>query len=187
MTSTCADAFVSTTPCRKCCTSRRWPGRHPKTQPPPWTSDKNRALAVGSYVSADIAETDLTGARLRKVRVSDARMRMVDVSGAVLRDVDLSGTSIDDAEIDGLRVNGVEVAPLIEAELTRREPARALRRASDPADLREAWTALEESWARTYARVAKQLALADRSVDDESRQAWRPDHDHADRCLTSRR
>lgn len=116
---------------------------------------------------ADIAEIDLTGARIRKVRVSDARMRMVDVSGAMLRDVDLSGTSIDGADIVGLHVNGVEVAPLIEAELTRREPARALRRASDPADLRAAWKSLEESWARTYARVAEQPALADRSVEDE--------------------
>lgn len=116
---------------------------------------------------ADIADTDLTGARLRKVRLSGARMRMVDVSGAVLRDVDLSGTSIDGADIDGLHVNGVEVAPLIEAELARREPARALRRSSDPAELREAWRSLGRSWARTYARVAEQPALADASVEDE--------------------
>jgi hypothetical protein len=116
---------------------------------------------------ADIAETDLTGARLRKVRLSGARMRMVDVSDAVLRDVDLSGTSIDGAEIDGLSINGVEVAPLIEAELNRREPARGLRRSSDPADLREAWEQIEDAWEGTYARIDGQPSLAEKSVEDE--------------------
>ncbi|MBV9096620.1 MAG: DinB family protein [Frankiaceae bacterium] len=115
---------------------------------------------------ADIAETDLTGARIQRVRVSNARMRMLDASGAVMRDIDLSGASID-GQIDGLSINGVEVAPLIEAELARREPARALRQSSDPADLREAWRLVQDAWARTYARVDDQPMLADESVDDE--------------------
>ena len=98
---------------------------------------------------ANITEIDLTGAQLRRVRLGGTRMRMLDVSGAVLRDVDLSGASIDGAEINELSVNGVEVAPLIEQELVRRQPARALRRSSDPADLREAWRQIDEAWSRT--------------------------------------
>jgi hypothetical protein len=115
----------------------------------------------------EFVHADLTGARFRKVHLNDARFRMVDLSGAVMRDVSLSGAAID-GEIDGLRINGVEVAPLIEAELTRREPARALRGASDPAGLRAAWTALQHSWAASYDRVADLPAgTVDVSVEDE--------------------
>jgi DinB superfamily/Pentapeptide repeats (8 copies) len=102
----------------------------------------------------EFVHADLTGARFRKVQLSNARFRMVDLSGAVMRDVSLSGASIDGGEIDGLHINGVEVGPLIEAELTRRDPARALRRASDPAGLQAAWAALEQSWTASYDRVA---------------------------------
>lgn len=92
---------------------------------------------------------------------------MIDASNAVLRDVDLSGTSIDGAEIDGLSINGVEVARLVEAQLVGRQPARALRQSSHPADLREAWRLIEEAWSRTYARVAGKPAITDGSVEDE--------------------
>jgi hypothetical protein len=103
---------------------------------------------------AEFVHADLTGARFRKVHLNDAVFRMVDLSGVVMRDVTLSGAAIDGAEIDGLHINGVEVAPLIDAELTRRQPARALRRASDPTGLRTAWTAVQDSWAASYDRVA---------------------------------
>lgn len=116
---------------------------------------------------AEFAQTDLTGARFRKVQLNDARFRMVDLSGAVMRDVSLSGAAID-GEIDGLQINGVEVAPLVEAELIRREPARAMRRATDPTQLRAAWVALEQSWASSYDRVAALPAeTVDISVEDE--------------------
>jgi hypothetical protein len=116
----------------------------------------------------EFEQADLTGARFRKVHLNDARFRMVDLSGVVMRDIDLSGAEIDGAEIDGLRINGVAVAPLIEAELARREPARALWRATEPAELRESWTAIQQSWAATYDRVATMPAgTVDISVGDE--------------------
>lgn len=117
----------------------------------------------------EFAHTDLTGARFRKVRLNDAQFRMVDLSGVVMRDVSLSGVSIDGSAIDGLRIDGVEIAPLVEAELTRRQPARALRRATDPAGLRAAWAAIEQSWAGTYDRVA---ALPAGAVDISVREEW---------------
>ena len=106
--------------------------------------------------------TDLTGARFRKTMLNDAQFRMCDLSGVVMRDLSLSGASIDGCEIDGLTINGIEIGPLIEAELTRREPARALRRSADAEGLRAALVALEISWGKLYAKAA---ALPDGAVD----------------------
>jgi len=54
-----------------------------------------------------------------------------------------------------LRVNGVDVIPLVEAELNRRLPGRAGRRATDPYGLRAAWAALERTWAATLERARR--------------------------------
>lgn len=87
-----------------------------------------------------------------------ARFVRTDLSGAVMRAVEIRGADIDAPwlfDSDGpLLVNGVDVAPLIEAELNRRFPGRADRRATDPDGLREAWAALEHTWAATLDRVA---------------------------------
>ena len=116
----------------------------------------------------EFVRTDLTGARFEQVHLNGARFRMVDLSGVVMRDVSLAGAAIDGSVLDGLRIDGVEVAPLVEAELTRREPARALRRAADPDGLRAAWAAIERSWAASYERVAALPAgSTDISVEDE--------------------
>lgn len=119
-------------------------------------------------MAENFEHVDLTGARFRTVQLNDARFRMVDLSGAVLRDVSLAGASIDGSEIDGLRIDGVEVAPLIEAELNRRYPGRALRRPTDPAGLQAAWAAIADSWAVAYDRAAALPAgSVDVSVEDE--------------------
>jgi hypothetical protein len=52
-----------------------------------------------------------------------------------------------------LRVNGLDVIPLVEAELNRRFPGRAGRRAADPDGLRAAWAALDRTRAATLGRV----------------------------------
>jgi hypothetical protein len=67
-----------------------------------------------------------------------------------------------------LRINGVDVIPLVEAELNRRFPGRANRRATDPDGLRAVWAALERTWAATLERVAALPAGAvDMSVGGE--------------------
>ena len=114
-------------------------------------------------------QVDLTGASFRKVQLNGARFQMVDLSGAILRDLSLSGVSIDGAELDGLRIDGVEIAPLVEAELVRRQPARALRRATDPAGLQQAWAAIQDAWAPAYQRAA---ALPDGSVEVSVAGEW---------------
>jgi hypothetical protein len=87
-------------------------------------------------------DADFSGARLHSPNFEDTR-----ITDGWLRNADISG------DIGGLRVNGVEVAPLIEAELDRRFPERVTLRASDPQGLAEAWTMIEDVWARTVARA----------------------------------
>lgn len=111
------------------------------------------ASSPSGPTSREFDHVDLTGARFHRVQLNDARFRMVDLTGAVLRDVSLEGAEID-GEVDGLTINGVEVGAYVEAELARRTPARALRRATDPAGLREAWAAIEQAWQASYDRVA---------------------------------
>lgn len=115
----------------------------------------------------EFTRVDLRGARFERVQLQGARFRSVDLSGAQLR-----GVSVEDVEIDGdiggLRVNGVAIAPLVEAELLRRQPARAHWHATDPADLRAAWVSLRTSWQELVDRVRTMPeGTADRSVDDE--------------------
>ena len=82
--------------------------------------------------------------------------------GVWLFDADLDG------DITGLRIWGVEVAPLLEAELIRRHPERAVLAATAPVDLRAGWSRLEAMWAATMARLASMApGTEDVSVDGE--------------------
>ncbi|MEV0718456.1 DinB family protein [Asanoa sp. NPDC050611] len=101
---------------------------------------------------------DLRNAEFRGVNLRGARFAESDLSGVVMRGVDIAGADIDAPWLfeDGsvLRVNGVDVAPFVDAELNRRFPGRAERRAADPNGLRAAWAALERTWAATLDRAA---------------------------------
>ncbi len=97
---------------------------------------------------AQFVDADLRGARFTGAYLADVVMRGVDVSGA-----QIDAPWLLDGE-SALRVNGVDVAPLVEAELNRRFPGRAGRRAGDPEGLRVAWAMLERTWAATLERVA---------------------------------
>ncbi len=95
-----------------------------------------------------------------------------DLSGVVMRAVHVAGADIDAPFLfegeSSLRVNGVDVVPLVEAELNRRFPGRADRRAGDPDGLRAAWAALERTWSATLERVAAMPAgTVDVSVGGE--------------------
>jgi hypothetical protein len=115
---------------------------------------------------------ELRGAEFVDANLRNARFVRSDLSGVVMRGVDVQGTDIDAPWLfDGesfLRVNGVDVTPLVDAELNRRFPGRADRRADDPDGLRAAWTMLESTWATTLERVASMPAgTVDVSVDGE--------------------
>jgi hypothetical protein len=100
---------------------------------------------------------DLQGADFLDADLRGARFVGADLSGVVMRGVDVDGADIDAPWLphgEFLRVNGVDVIPLVEAELDRRFPGRADRRAGDPDGLRTAWASLERTWAATVERVA---------------------------------
>ncbi len=101
-----------------------------------------------------------------------ARFVGSDLSGAVMRGVEITGADIDApwlCEAGGpLFVNGVDVAPFVDAELNRRFPGRAGRRADDPDGLQRAWEALQGTWAATVQRVeAMPASTVEVSVDGE--------------------
>ena len=115
---------------------------------------------------------DLRGAEFVGADLRGARFVGADLSGVVMRGVDVARADIDAPWLsDGesfLRVNDVDVIPLVEAELNRRFPGRADRRAADPDGLRAAWAALERTWAATLERVAAMPAgTVDVSVGGE--------------------
>src|SRR5882757_9762775 len=96
---------------------------------------------------------DLQGAEFVDVNLRGARFVRSDLSGVVMRAADVAGADIDAPWLlegeNVLLVNGVDVVPFVEAELDRRFPGRADRRAGDPVGLRAAWAGLERTWADT--------------------------------------
>jgi hypothetical protein len=111
---------------------------------------------------AEFSDTDLSGSRFRHVDLtgtefsavdlSRARFRAVDMVSVEMRNVDLLDVVID-GELRNVVVNGVDIAPLVEAELDRREPERVKMRPTDPAGFREAWDIVELRWAATVERA----------------------------------
>ena len=88
---------------------------------------------TGSHFS----QVDLTGSTFSHVDLSRATFEGVDLTGAKLHGVDLIDVEVF-ADIHNLVINGVDVGPLIEAELDRRDPVRVRMRPTDPAGFREA-------------------------------------------------
>ncbi len=115
---------------------------------------------------------DLRGAELVGVDLRGARFRGADLSDVVMRGVDIAGAEIESPwllEGGALLVNGVDVAPLVDAELDRRFPGRAERRAQDPEGLRSAWAALQRAW---HAAVARAAAMPPGTVDVSVAGEW---------------
>jgi DinB superfamily/Pentapeptide repeats (9 copies) len=112
-------------------------------------------------------DVDLTGAEFAAVDLSQSRFKGVDFRGVVMNGVELSDVTIN-GEFENLVLNGVDVAPLVEAELDRRDPDRVKMRPTDPAGFREAWDTVERLWAGTV-EGARELdpALLHESVDGE--------------------
>jgi hypothetical protein len=126
---------------------------------------------------ADFKDADLRGARFDRADLTGAQFRASDLSGATFRGselhrVTMRGVELCDVDISGellrVTINGVDIAPLVEAELNRRDPERVKMRPDDPAGFREAWQILGRRWAQTVER-ARRLPpeLLHESVDGE--------------------
>jgi hypothetical protein len=85
---------------------------------------------------------DLTGAKFTSTRLHNIRMK-----GVELINVEIHG------DVMNVVMNGVDVGPLIEAELDRREPLRPKMRPKTADGFREAWAILEDLWEGTLARA----------------------------------
>jgi hypothetical protein len=110
---------------------------------------------------------EFAGATFVRTSFKGATMRFSDVSGVTMRGVDLGGLDIvsHDLAFGTLLVNGVDVVSLVEAELDRRFPGRALQRSQTPEGLREGWVAVQEAWAATVTTTPPELV--DAHVEDE--------------------
>jgi hypothetical protein len=110
---------------------------------------------------------DLSGSEFVSVNLSDSRFRGValhrlEMRGVELVDVDISG------ELVNVRMNGVDIAPLVQAELDRRDPDRVLMRPTDADGFRRAWDVVERRWDGTVQRARRlDPALLHESVDGE--------------------
>ena len=126
----------------------------------------------------DFTEQDLSGSTFRRVLLTDALIQEVDLSRTRFRSVYLdgvrmTGVEVPDLEIHGelgrLVVNGVDVVPLVEAELDRRTPERALMRPTNLAGFREAFAVLDRLWAGTVDRAR---ALPDEALHEQVDGEW---------------
>jgi hypothetical protein len=125
----------------------------------------------------DFTDQDLSGSTFRRVDLSGVHLHDVDLSRARVRaayldGVRMTGVEVPDLEIYGelgrVVVNGVDVVPLVEAELDRRMPERALMRPTDADGFRRAFDTLDRLWAGTVERArALPPALLHEQVDDE--------------------
>src|SRR5689334_23783344 len=125
----------------------------------------------------DIVRENLSGSRFRLAQfgdvefrgcaIADTRFHIIEMNGVTLRGVELHDVDIS-GDIGNLRVNGVEVGPLVEAELDRLHPDRALMRPTDAAGVRAAWALNERLWAATVERARRlDPALLHKSVGGE--------------------
>jgi uncharacterized damage-inducible protein DinB len=126
---------------------------------------------------ADFKDADLRGVRFDRADLTGAVFRASDLSGATFRGselhrVTMRGVELCDVDISGellrVTINGVDIGPLVEAELNRRDPERVKMRPDDPAGFREAWQILRRRWAQTVEH-ARRLPpeLLHESVDGE--------------------
>jgi uncharacterized protein YjbI with pentapeptide repeats len=116
---------------------------------------------------SDWQEHDFTGRELRRMFLHGVDMRGCAIYDTRLRGVDLSDIDIQ-GDLKNVRVNGVDIAPLVEAELNRRDPDRAKMRPVDADGYRDAWPILEARWTATVARArALPEQRLHESVDDE--------------------
>jgi len=115
----------------------------------------------------EFAERDLVGASFDRVDFSRSTFRSCDFTGVVMRGVDLIDMDIH-ADVENLVINGVDVAPLISAELDRRQPGRAKMRPTDPAGFLEGYDLVMGLWEETVARARRlDPARLHESVDGE--------------------
>lgn len=115
----------------------------------------------------DYLGADFSHSRFEQVDFSQSGFHNVYFQDAVIRGAWLQRVEID-GYLEDVTINGVDVGPLIEAELDRRDPDRMLVRPTDADGFRRAWEVVVRRWEVTVelARALPEVALHER-VDGE--------------------
>jgi hypothetical protein len=115
----------------------------------------------------DYLRADWSHSRFEEVNFSQSRFHNVYFQDTVIRGAWLQRVEID-GYINEVLINGVDVGPLIEAELDRRDPDRMLVRPTDADGFRRAWDVVVRRWdaAVQRARALPEDVLHER-VDGE--------------------
>ena len=99
--------------------------------------------------------------------IEDRWFRNVYARDVVVRGGWFERVDIDAALVD-VTVNGVDIGPLVEAELNRRDPERHLIHPQDADEFRAGWAMTERRWAATVERArALPEELLHERVDEE--------------------
>jgi hypothetical protein len=115
----------------------------------------------------DHLREDWSHSRFEEIDFSQSRFHNVYFRDTVIRGAWLERVEID-GFIDAVTINGVDVGPLIEAELDRRDPDRRLVRPTDAEGFRRAWEIVVRRWdAATQRARALPEDLLHRRVDGE--------------------
>ncbi len=100
----------------------------------------------------DYLREDWSHSRFEEVDFSQSRFHNVYFQDAVIRGAWLQRVEID-GHVEDVTVNGVDVGPLIEAELDRRDPDRTLVRPTDADGFRQAWDVVVRRWEAAVERA----------------------------------
>ena len=98
---------------------------------------------------------DWSHSRFEEIDFGQSRFHNVYFQDVVMRGAWLQRVEID-GHVDGVTINGVDVGPLIEAELDRRDPDRLLVRPTDADGFRRAWEVVVRRWDRAV-QLARSL------------------------------
>src|SRR3954453_459164 len=104
-------------------------------------------------LGAQFQAVDLTGAEFTYVDLDGARFREANFRRVTITSSDLVDVKITAGDLEDVVINDVEVAPLVDAELNRRDPERALAHPSDADGFRRGWALLEQRWSETVAHA----------------------------------
>jgi hypothetical protein len=116
----------------------------------------------------DYLREDWRYSRFEEVDFSQSRFHNVYFQDTVIRGAWLQRVEID-GHLDGVTINGVDVGPLIEAELDRRDPDRSLVRPSSADEFRVAWQVVVRRW---DAAVRRARALPEDLLHERVEGEW---------------
>ena len=104
-------------------------------------------------LGATFRRVDLTGASFAGVDLDGAQFANANFRRVDIRSSDFVDVTITAGDLENVVINDVEIAPLVNAELDRRDPDRALAHPSDAAGFRRGWDLLERRWSETVAHA----------------------------------